>query len=50
MGTTCIPAYTNNLVAEFKQKYIYPLIKKNQFFSYAILMISLWYGLNLKYM
>ena len=27
MGTICAPAYVNIFVPEFKQKYIYPLIK-----------------------
>ena len=27
MGTICAPAYPNILMAEFEQKYIYPLIK-----------------------
>ena len=47
MGTICAPAYANIFMAEFEQKYVYPLIK-DKFLSYAILMISLWYGPNLK--
>ena len=27
MGIICAPAYANILMAEFEQKYIYPLIK-----------------------
>ena len=27
MGTICAPAYANILMAEFKQKYVYPLVK-----------------------
>ena len=27
MGTICAPAYVNIFVAEFEQKYVYPLIK-----------------------
>ena len=27
MCTICVPAYTNIFMSEFKQKYIYPLIK-----------------------
>ena len=36
MGTICAPAYVNIFVAEFKQKYIYPLIKDKSiiFFFY----------------
>ena len=48
-----IPSYikdTNHFIfmAEFEQRHIYRLTKTNQFFSYAVLMISLWYGPNLK--
>ena len=27
MGTICAPAYANIFMAEFEQKYLYPLIK-----------------------
>ena len=27
MGTICAPAYANIFMAEFEQKYVYPLIK-----------------------
>ena len=27
MGTICAPAYADILMAEFKQKYVYPLVK-----------------------
>ena len=45
--TICAPAYANIFMAEFEQKYVYPLIK-DKFLCYAILMISLWYEPNLK--
>ena len=45
MGTICAPTYANIFMAKFEQKYIY---KTNQFVSYSTLMISLWYGPNLK--
>ena len=32
MGTICAPAYANIFMAEFEQKYIYPLIKDKSFF------------------
>ena len=48
MGKICAPAYANILMAEFEQKYIYPLKKANQYFSYATLLVSLWYGPYMK--
>ena len=48
MGTICAPAYVHIFVTEFKQKDTYPLIKDNHLFSYAILVIPLWCGPNLK--
>ena len=48
MGTICAPAYVNIFVAEFKQKYIYPLIKDKSIIFFSILVIPLWCGPNLK--
>ena len=40
MGTISASAYENNVMAEFEQKRINPLIKDKFFFSYNKLMIS----------
>ena len=40
MGTISAPAYENNVMAEFEQKHINPLIKEKSIFSYNKLMIS----------
>ena len=48
MGTTCAPAYANIFMTELEKKYINLLIKDKSIVFYTILMISLWYGPNLK--
>ena len=48
MGTICAPAYANIFMAEFEQKYIYPLIKDKSILFLRHIIISLWYGPNLK--
>ena len=48
MGTACAPAYANIFMTELEQKYINLLIKDKSIVFYTILMISLWYGPNLK--
>ena len=44
MGTICAPAYANIFMAEFEQKYVYPLIKGKQilFLRYIDDIFTVW--------
>ena len=44
MGTICAPAYANIFIAEFEQKYIYPLIKDKSipFLRYIDHILVVW--------
>ena len=44
MVTTCAPSYKNTFMAEFEQKYIYPLIKNKSilFLRYTHDIFMLW--------
>ena len=48
MGTIWALAYANIFMAEFEQKYIYPLIKGKSLLLLCYLLIPLWYGPYLK--
>ena len=48
MGTICVPAYANIFMAEFEQKYVYPLIKDKSILFLCYIDDTLWYGPNLK--
>ena len=48
MRTICTPAYEYIFIAEFEQKYIYPLIKDRSILFLRYIDVSLWYGPNLK--
>ena len=48
MGTICAPAYANIFTADLNKNTFIRRQKTDQFFSYAVLMVFLWHGPNLK--